>query len=151
MTTTSIIDQLTEQCPKCGHLKICHTSNPGEYATRCADGCDCAYYDAPVGSDEPASPRTLATPALVDFLTALRSGRPFRRRIWVVIGPTADPMRADFQDGIIQHNWIYPRTMFPTAAVAAGLTESIFVNLMTGRICSPTLSDLLATDWESMP
>lgn len=104
----------------------------------------------------PEDPTAVPPPTVaVDFLTALRSGRPIRRRTWITMGPLA--AKDEGLAILAQHWWIYPRVLFPSTTLPNGQKvhaeegKSIFVCLANGQIMTLTLDDHLASDWEVMP
>lgn len=98
------------------------------------------------GTATAATPRT----ARVDFIAALRSGRPFRRRAWIATGPVSGD-REDLAVALEAHYWIYPRVLMRKSVGDGVITESIFVTLFDGQPRTLMLPDFLADDWESMP
>jgi len=148
----------SELCTDCAHPAWAHNGDAGEYSFRCVEGCDCAAFqsqriEAPrLRTADPLPPPPAPEPAALDFLSALRSGRPFRRRVWVARGPTADGVSAITQEKLMQHVWLYPQILFPLVNDELQIGgPSIFRNIATGKLAPLTLPDYLATDWEIMP
>jgi hypothetical protein len=80
----------------------------------------------------------------MNFLDALRSGRPMRRASWTKHPPVA----AKQEEGarlLVESLWVYPRLLIENDR------ESAWLSLSNGQPMALRRHDYLAEDWEPMP
>jgi hypothetical protein len=80
----------------------------------------------------------------MNFLEALRAGRPIRRIAWLKHPPVADG-KAEAMRMVLDAFWAYPRP------VVVHPRESAWIALSTGDPITLRRDDYLASDWETMP
>lgn len=86
--------------------------------------------------------RDIAAP--MDFQSALRSGRPFRRKSW--IKPNPDP---GMMDALRSYWWAFPCIIRPDNGQMP--SHATWLNIGTGQRMMFSPEDYLATDFEVMP
>ncbi len=145
MKIFSEYDAHLEQCGDCNQDKdcvACASSEPGSHSCNCskggADGKGGVGYLLKKKCEQQNNPR----PKTMDFLSALKSGRPIRRVVWLQWGPQSDP---ELLQKKLAASWAFLRV------VRTGDRESAWLNIGSGELMAMGVDDYLADDWEVMP
>lgn len=83
-------------------------------------------------------------PAL-DFIAAVRSNRPIRRRAWLRHEPK--DVDGTHLELLKRNLWIYARVQM----IGTQPGESVWINISNGQAVAIGRTDYLETDWEIMP